>query len=530
MRNMWSIDIVQKEGRKYKIMGMNMKKANVLKKIALFILTVCLVVPSATMLTYAANGQIMFTDPSTKAGEVVEVRGVLEADDAIEDRTIVMSYDTSMLKFQSGESVTENSAGQLTYSVSGVQEDDGRVEFTMSFEALKEGTAKIEVESYKAWTAGADYEPIDCTKGSSTITIAAGEIPNDEPNDEPVDVPGDTPGQLGEIVINGVTYTLSGEFVQTKIPEGFEQTTIEYAGENCNVVFSNKYGIYLGYLVNPSGEGEFFVYSQEDATFAPYAEIAISDITSIILLNNVEGITLPEPYMVTTVLVNGVDFPAWQNTEKPESCILYAVNTNGQKSLYQLDSSEGTYQKFEAPEVIKEETDDSFIGKLSEALQEHLDKFILGTGIGFIVLLVIIIVLAVKLFNRNAELDEIYDEYGIMDFEDEEEDNVAAQKSKKKVSFEEDDDMKIVETKPEKAVNNSLVKPEEEKVKNVEVDEAEADEFTIDLSSILEEEKDEKSDVQVKNTKTEETLSEDNFYDDDDEDLDYEMDFIDLDD
>ena len=49
------------------------------KKIATFILSVCLIVPCFGMLTYAADGQIVFSDPSTKVGETVEVTGVVRA-------------------------------------------------------------------------------------------------------------------------------------------------------------------------------------------------------------------------------------------------------------------------------------------------------------------------------------------------------------------------------------------------------------------------------------------------------------------
>ncbi len=516
-------------------MGMNTKKVNVIKKILTLVLTICLAIPCFTMLTYAADGRIMFTDPSTKVGEVVEVRGVLEsAGNGIEDREIVMSYDTSMLKFKQGENVSETSAGKLTYSVLGSQDMDGRVEFTMSFDVLQEGTAAIKVDSYKAWTAGEDYEAINCTVGSSAITIAAGETNGDVPGNTTTDTPTENPDQTQQIVVNGVTYVLTNDFPQTEIPEGFTQTTMEYAGNVYNVVFSDKYGMYLGYLTDEAGNGDFFLYSQEAAAFAPYAEITISEITKIMLLNNIEGITLPEPYVATTILVNGVDFPAWQNAEKSELCILYAVNTSGQKALYQLDSAEGTYQKFEAPEVQDEKNDDSFLGQLSESLQGHLDKVILGVGIGFVALLLLVIILAVKLFNRNAELDELYDEFGI-DFEEEEpvkEKPVKENRVKKTVFREEDEEILDLD-KEEKIVKMSKDTLEESEVvpdKNIEMvlenrkEKNEKETVSIDLSDILED--DSENDMDKHSI----LLQESNFYDDEDDDLDYEMDFIDLDD
>ena len=79
------------------------------KKLATFLLALCLVVPCFSMLTYAADGKLMFTDPSTATGETVEVKGVVEVDASLslEDITVNLTYDTTMLRFLNGEGITE---------------------------------------------------------------------------------------------------------------------------------------------------------------------------------------------------------------------------------------------------------------------------------------------------------------------------------------------------------------------------------------------------------------------------------------
>ena len=110
--------------------------------------------------------------------------------------------------------------------------------------------------------------------------------------------------------------------------------------------------------------------AEEDATFAPYEEIAISDEVTIVLLSDVSEIELPSEYVSQEVSsTKGHEFPAWRNEEYPDFIILYAINNSGEKSLYQLDNAEGTYQRFNAPEVVREELNDTFIGKLSEVLE-----------------------------------------------------------------------------------------------------------------------------------------------------------------
>ena len=224
-----------------------------MKKVATLLLAVCLIVPCFSMLTFAAEGEIKFTDPSTTVGETLEVKGVLEADSSIEDRKIVMTYDTSMLKFKSGDSVKETASGQLTYEATG-SAGGSRVEFLMKFDVLKEGTTSITVEDYLAYNTS--DQKLSCAKGSSTITIAAGDaaaVNTDDPTtDEPT-----TDSEA--IEIDGVSYTLSDEFTEEEIPEGFVEATLEYDDAQHKVVMHETSGLYLGYLVDESGEGKFFV-------------------------------------------------------------------------------------------------------------------------------------------------------------------------------------------------------------------------------------------------------------------------------
>lgn len=367
-----------------------------MKKLATMLLAVCLVVPVFSMLTHAA-GQIQFTDPSAKVGETVEVTVALKAGITLGDVKVVVKYDTDMLKFESGSGVTE-SEGKLTYSGKG---SDSTLRYTMKFQALKEGTTKLTVSDSTIKSSSGTI--IQCTKGTSTIKIAAG---SDTTNPSEV-------GTAQEIAvdINGESYVFTGNFAQKDIPKGYVEATLNYDDVDCRVVQHETSGLYLGYLLDEDKIGQFFLYNSEDATFSPFVQIEISDTTSIVLLSNVEGIVLPENYQKTEISVNNQDFPAWRDKDKLGYAIIYATNNQGETSLYQLDSTEGTYQRFEMPEIEEKET--SFIGKLSAFLQGHLDYVILMVGLGLVFFIVLVIVLSVKLYNRNAELDDLYEEYGI---------------------------------------------------------------------------------------------------------------------
>ena len=225
--------------------------------------------------------------------------------------------------------------------------------------------------------------------------------------------------------------------------------------------------------------------------------------------------------------------------------------------LNQLDNAEGTYQRFNAPEVVHEELNDTFIGKLSEVLEHHLDYVILGTGLGFILFVIIIVVLSVKLYNRNAELDEIYDEYGIEDeededdgyeeidyddddFEDDEEGDkemeMLVQEGMREVFPGEDED-------EEDIVNETITEEKNEDKENVEetirvvvektVDTVTTNTVEIPIEKVVEkvaENEDTLGAALAKQREAEKEAKEE-FFDDDDDMLDnFSMDFIDLDD
>ena len=406
-----------------------------MKKIATLVLAICLIVPCFSILTHAANGEIRFNDPSAKVGETVDVVGTVKRTDGTGygKVEITMTYDTAFLKFKGGDNFKENTPGTIVYSGDATRESGPTHEFKMQFNVLKAGTTKLVItEATVQSVAGAT---LDYTKGNSTIKIAEGE------GGATVDVPAEPSGNVagsgaGTVEVDGVSYKIANEFPQNEIPQGYEASTLDYDMATYNVVYNENNGLYLAYLVGADNVGNFFMYVEEDATFAPFEQVEISDNTTIIVLSDVSEIVLPEEYAEIVLTLNNREFPAWNNTNDNDYYVLYAMNQDGEASLYQYDSIEGTYQRFTAPEVATDEgANKGFLGTLTNLLENHLDYVILGTGLGFILFILIIVILGVKLYNRNAELDEIYDEYGIdtdgydtkddvmLDLDDEEEDD-----------------------------------------------------------------------------------------------------------
>ena len=105
--------------------------------------------------------------------------------------------------------------------------------------------------------------------------------------------------------------------------------------------------------------------------------------------------------------------------------MVYALNADGKKALYQYDTVDKTYQRYNkaaaSAKTAEEDTSSpkGIWGKVLGFVEDFLDIVVILAGIVLLLLVIVLIVVAVKLRHRNLELDDLYDEYGI-DLEEEE--------------------------------------------------------------------------------------------------------------
>ena len=213
----------------------------IMKKIAAFMLALCLTIPMYSVMSYAASGRVSFTDLQTKTGETVEVACALRAGSgSLESFNITLKYDPSSLAFQEGNGVTKESDGVLKFSGKG--DGTNKIRFTMKFQALKVGTTKIEVTDSTGTVTGG--EAVECVNGTSTIQIAEGTNP---PAATPEQPQGENSGDASQsgITISGKSYQFSEEFASTSIPVGFVETKLSYDGGERKLCTSGKWKHYI---------------------------------------------------------------------------------------------------------------------------------------------------------------------------------------------------------------------------------------------------------------------------------------------
>jgi hypothetical protein len=392
-----------------------------IRKLVVTFLTICLICSCLSVITEAATAELRFADPSTTVGAEVDVKTKLSSTSSMKSMEATLTYDKSELKFISGDNATA-SDGKITISWTGT---GTTAEFNLKFQALKEGTAKVEVAN-AAGTA-TDGTTLDITQGSSAITIGAGDpsLIQDDTESQDTETTVATNGKT--VKVNGKKYIVSSDFSEELIPEGFQKGEMSFEGSNYTVITQESSGINAMYLTEKSsGDSDFFLYNSDDGSFSPFEEVEIAKDRYIIPLMDDGKVSLPSQYQKTTLTLNGKEFDTWQDTKEAEYYVVYALNSDGEKTTYRYDTTDGTYQKF-TPSSTGRTTSDSksdngkgLWGKILDFIENFLDIVVIFAIILILVLLFVFIITAVKLHYRDLELDDLYDEYGI-DMDEEEE-------------------------------------------------------------------------------------------------------------
>ena len=143
--------------------------------------------------------------------------------------------------------------------------------------------------------------------------------------DEEGDTTGDSAAAVDlQVEVNGISYTLTDDFADADIPNGYARTQRSLDGADRQMVENESGKVCLGYMKDAEGNGDFFLYNEETASFSPYAEISISDTTSIIVLSDASQVSLPDTYQEAKLTLNDKEFPVWQDTVNEGLYVIYA--------------------------------------------------------------------------------------------------------------------------------------------------------------------------------------------------------------
>lgn len=344
------------------------------KLITLFaslLLSFFVIATADTKVCLAASAQISLTADrdEIRAGDIFHVFITIESDVAIGNFEANLTYDDSLMQYNGGASVISGSSGFLKISDMYVNEGDYSRKYSLEFEALKVGTAKIEFFG-RIMVYDFDYDremPVssnvleleikpDVTASSdarlkSMQVFPAGLNPEFDPDvyDYYINVGNETQ----RLVITATpfdanaTVSISGNDF---LDEGDNNVVISVLSEAGDII---EYTIkaYREPAADepatdlPDNEGRpedyFELYREDDRIYASFGG-------KYEVIEPGEGVAIPEGYKVGSITISGITIPAYipENNDQSEFVLIYARNEYGDEGFYKYDRIEKTLQRY----------------------------------------------------------------------------------------------------------------------------------------------------------------------------------------
>lgn len=137
---------------------------------------------------------------------------------------------------------------------------------------------------------------------------------------------------------------ISNSFDKKEIPEGFKKASAEYQGKKYSCIKGEVKDITAFYLYDKDSEG-FYIYKEDSDEFYQMNNIKIkSRMYTIVKPEKKDGIL--KNYDTKTVEIIDQQVKAWILDEEEGMYLVYAMNWNGETSLYTYDDHEKCFQRY----------------------------------------------------------------------------------------------------------------------------------------------------------------------------------------
>lgn len=242
-----------------------------------------------------------------------------------------------------------------------------------------------------------------------TITVTKTEEPvSSDGESDSVPADANAQGSGMTVTVGETTWQVSQSFDEAALPEGFVSADYQYSGMTIQSGYKEDENLRLLYMTNESGDGDFFLYDEGDQTFAPYVIVKMAEKTVIVLPveQMSEDIKIPEDFVKCTIDIgtHSVEGWIWRTTDgsTPEYCVVYGMNSSGERGLYRYDQKEMTLQRYfqdPAAESTKEKLV-SVANDYNSLLEDYKVRGWIMAGL-FAVCILLVIILIVLLLTRK---------------------------------------------------------------------------------------------------------------------------------
>ena len=226
--------------------------------------------------SFAADGQLSFSDPSGNVGDQISLLMKIRSDTALSRADISLRYDGNALQFVSGTD-TDGGAGTLRVHGSGEQGENNTLAFTLQFKVISQGTSTVSVEKQEVYSA--DESLLNLTHvGTAQVTASSGESASQTEAEstsesEAVEEKQETVNEGVKLSAKDKSITIMNPGSDVQIPEGFLESTIDIDGHQVKgwVWKAEKEHQYIiVYGMNDAGDLNFYRYDLKEKTIQRY--------------------------------------------------------------------------------------------------------------------------------------------------------------------------------------------------------------------------------------------------------------------
>ena len=146
-----------------------------------------------------------------------------------------------------------------------------------------------------------------------------------------------------KVEMNGKEYKITS-FSKKDIPRGFVKTTASYNGKKYDAIKGKEKDLTAFYLNGPDGEG-FCIYDKDAGKFYIMNNVIVkSRMYTIVEPEKTDDIL--KNYDKKTIKIDGQKVKAWILDDEKEMFFVYAMNWDGETSLYVYDDIEKCMQRY----------------------------------------------------------------------------------------------------------------------------------------------------------------------------------------
>lgn len=255
-----------------------------------------------------------------------------------------------------------------------------------------------------------------------------------------------------KVTIGNKTYTITDYNNEMTLPEGYEIVDYDYKGNNIKALKGLGTGLILVAFVDDTSNVKSFVYDETADDFYKFitANVKSAQYVLVDMPSVGENINIPANYTLSSINYDNSVLVAYVSGDS-KIYIVSAIDCNGKKGLYYLDSENNTIMRYfenENENTINTNTNtnnNSDSDELYKVKTQSRIILIISVTIGLVMLGIILALVVSRKNSRDEDLDDEYDdeldeEYDEDEYEEEQEEEYDEDEDEEELEEEYDED------------------------------------------------------------------------------------------